>query len=60
MGLIYALFLFQVLEDIRQRYLETVLPKEAGEVIIVAGEHKGERGKVCLPKYIVDRCGVAQ
>ena len=36
----------KVLEDVKQRYLETVLPAEGGEVLVVDGNHAGERGKV--------------
>ena len=36
----------EVLEDVKQRYLETVLPAEGGEVLVVDGNHAGERGKV--------------
>lgn len=36
----------RVVSDVAQRCLETSLPKAGGRVLVVLGEHRGQRGKL--------------
>lgn len=35
-----------MIDDVKERYVETALPKAGGRVMVLSGEHKGERGKL--------------
>jgi len=36
----------RIVDDVKQRYLETVLPKPGGTVMLLTGDHKGQRGRM--------------
>lgn len=49
----------EMLQDVRQEYLETALPKKGGRIMVVGGKHRGQTGKL-LERDSENEVGVVQ
>ena len=49
----------EMLQDVRQEYLETALPKKGGRIMVVGGKHRGQTGKL-LERDLENEVGVVQ
>jgi len=48
----------QVLDSVREKEIETIMPKEHGAIMILKGEHKGEVGRLHERDKKKDRCTI--
>lgn len=45
-------------ENVKEKHIETVMPKEGGEVIVVRGDRKGETGIMLTRDKKKDSCQI--